>query len=193
MHKLIRAVPAALAAAAVVPAVAFGSTAAGVGSSVQGHDSAGGKFFFAFDALAHSNSAFDNGTPIVGPYVFNLSDTFNCSGKKGAKPGYAFSTYGGAAKKYPQNIVQPFPAVDHSYQSFHYLFTAKYQNSTQTRTLGTATISVTGQIKQTSGPVGGPGKAIANGTIGIRVSGSCHTGTLKWSATGSIVNPNPNS
>jgi hypothetical protein len=52
-------------------------------------------------------------------------------------------------------------------------------------------VSLTGRIKQISGPVGGPGKAIANGTIGIRLSGgSCHTGTLKWSAKGSITNPN---
>jgi hypothetical protein len=189
MHKALRALPAVLAAAAAVPAVAVGSSAQGVGSSVQGHDSAGGKFFFAFDALAHSNSVTDSGAPISGAYMFNLGDTFNCAGKPASKPEYSFSTGGGAAPKYAQNIIQPFPAVSHSYQSFHYVFTVKYQNLAGTKNVGTATISVSGRIRQIGGPVGGPGKAVANGTIGIRVSSSCHTGTLKWSAKGSVVSP----
>jgi hypothetical protein len=199
MHKPIRALPAVLAVAAVAaaPTAASGSSAAGVGSSVQGRDSAGGVFSFAFDALAHSNSVDNNRKPIVGAYMYSFGDTFNCSGQKGSKPEYSFNTINAPPSNYSQNVFQPFPAVNASYQSFHYVFKTKYQkavgnrNDMGTKNLGTVTVVVSGRIKQTSGPVGGPGKAIASGTIGMRVSGSCHTGTLKWTAAGSIVSPNP--
>jgi hypothetical protein len=180
-----------------MPTVALGGSAPGVGSSVQGRDSAGGYFSFAFDALTHG-SVNENRSPIVGAYMYSLGDTFNCKKTSSGMPQYAFNTFGPpVSPKFPQNVIQPFPAVNDSYQKFHYIFPIKYQAVTKannqvvltsSKSLGTATVSISGEIKQISGPVGGPGKAIANGTIGIRTS-SCHTGTLTWTAKGSIVNP----
>ncbi len=189
-----------LAVVLASPVAALAHSAAGVGSYVEGRDSADGYLGFAFDVLTHG-SYNDNDSPIVGAYMYSLGDTFNCRASSGGKPQYAFNTFGPPhSPKFAQNIIQPFPAVNHAYQSFHYIFQIKYQAVTKatkqivltaSKSLGTATVSITGRIKQISGPVGGPGKAIANGTIGIRASSSCHTGTLTWSAAGPITNPNP--
>jgi hypothetical protein len=131
-------------------ASAFAGSAPGIGSTVSGHDSAGGQFSFAFDALTHG------------------------------------SQYG----RFKDGVIQPFPAVNHSHQSFHVVFSTKFQDGSGSKNEpGKAVVSISGRIRQTSGPVGGPGKAIADGTIGIRVNGACHTGTLTWSAKGSIVSP----
>jgi hypothetical protein len=195
MRKAIATVT-TFAALLAAPAAALAGSAPGVGSNVNGRDSAGGYFGFAFDALTHGSLG------ITGAYMYSLGDTFNCKASSGGKPQYGFNTFGPPhAPKYPGNTLQPFPTVNDSYQSFHYIFSIKYQAVTHadnqitllaSKSLGTVTVSVTGRIKQISGPVGGPGNAIANGTIGMRVSGgSCHTGTLKWSAKGTIVNPNP--
>lgn len=188
MRKIIVAL-ATLAALVAVPGAALAASAPGIGSGVDGRDSAGGQFTFAFDALTHGSLTY-NYLPISGAYMYSLGDSFNCSGKKGMKLTYSFNTFN-QDSSFTHDLIQPFPAVDHSYQSFHYLFSTKLQNASGLKNVpGKAVVSITGRIKQISGPVGGPGKAIANGTIGIRISSSCHTGTLKWTAKGSIVSPN---
>jgi hypothetical protein len=167
---------------------ALAASAPGIGSGVNGRDSAGGKFTFAFDALTHG-SQYGPGQPIVGAYMYSLGDSFSCSNKKSKKPAYSFNTFNNP-QPFREGTMQPFPAVNHSYQSFHFVFSTHFQNGTGLKNEpGKAVVSITGRIKQISGPVGGPGKAIANGTIGVRVSGACHTGTLTWSAKGSIVSP----
>jgi hypothetical protein len=174
-------------------AAALAASAPGIGSSVSGRDSAGGQFSFAFDALTHG-SQYDPGEPITGAYMYSLGDTFSCSGKKSTKksskkPAYSFNTLNNP-QPFRDGTMQPFPAVNDSYQSFHFVFSTHFQNGSGLKNEpGKAVVSISGRIKQTSGPVGGPGKAIANGTIGVRVSGACHTGTLTWSAKGPIVNP----
>jgi hypothetical protein len=185
----------AIAASTAVVVILISGTAAlaasapGIGSGVNGLDSAGGKFTFAFDALTHG-SQYGPGQPIVGAYMYSLGDTFSCSNKKSKKPAYSFNTFNNP-QPFREGTMQPFPAVNHSYQSFHFVFSTHIQNGTGFKNEpGKAVVSITGRIKQISGPVGGPGKAIANGTIGIRLSSSCHTGTLTWSAKGSIVSPN---
>jgi hypothetical protein len=179
-----------LAVILAAPVAALASSAPGIGSSVSGHDSAGGAFSFAFDALTHG-SQYGPGAPITGAYMYSLGDSFSCSGKKSSKkPAYSFNTLNNP-QPFKDGVMQPFPTVNDSYQSFHFVFSTHFQNGTGLKNEpGKAVVSISGRIKQISGSVGGPGKAIANGTIGIRVSGACHTGTLTWSAKGPIVSPN---
>lgn len=188
MHKAFAASTAVVVILASA-AAALAASAPGIGSGVDGRDSAGGQFTFAFDALTHGSQN-GPGEPIVGAYMYSLGDTFSCSNKKSKKPAYSFNTLNNP-QPFKDGVMQPFPAVNDSYQSFHFVFSTHFQNGSGLRNEpGKAVVSISGRIKQISGPVGGPGKAIANGTIGIRLNSSCHTGTLTWSAKGSIVSPN---
>jgi hypothetical protein len=188
MRKAITAFT-TLAVILAAPAAAVAGSAPGIGSTVNGRDSAGGHFSFAFDALTHG-SQWDPGEPITGAYMYSLGDSFSCSGKKSSKtPAFSFNTLNNP-QPFKDGVMQPFPAVNDSYQSFHFVFSTHFLNGTGLKNEpGKAVVSISGRIEQISGPVGGPGKAIANGTIGVRVSGACHTGTLTWSAKGPIVSP----
>jgi hypothetical protein len=189
MRKAITAFT-TLAVILAAPLAALAASAPGIGSGVSGRDSAGGQFSFAFDALTYG-SQYGPGDPIKGAYMYSLGDSFSCSSKKSSKkPEYSFNTLNNP-QPFRDGTMQPFPAVNDSYQSFHFVFSTHFQNGSGLKNEpGKAVVSVSGRIKQISGAVGGPGKAIANGTIGVRVSGACHTGTLTWSAKGSIVSPN---
>jgi hypothetical protein len=185
MRRLIGAViAAAFGVILVMPGTVLASVTPGIGSYASGTDSAGGALSFGFDNLLDNNLRV--GTKVPGRFMYSLNSTFTCIGKT---TGYSVNTFDDEPAKYADNVLDPFPAVTRSYHSFSYLFTDKYRNASERKDLGTATVSFTGRIKQISGPAGGPGKVIANGTIGIRVSSSCRTGTLKWSAKGSIVKP----
>jgi hypothetical protein len=190
MRRLWGETFAAFAASMVLAGAATAAvTSPGVGSSVTGN---GGDtvLTFGFDNVA-TNHITLGGHSYSGRFFYSLADTFYCT--NGSTTAHTISTFKDEPAAFPENIFQPFPAVTSSYHSFHYVFATKYRNATGSKVQGTATVAISGRIKQTGGKAGGPGSVVADGTIGIRVSDSCRTGTVKWTAKGHIVSPGSSS